>query len=129
MSNFDQIMTDNLNYALEPNSYLELVKNETDKNKRYHLLKKYFTENITKNFYQNMDLLNASQIGFEQFKNMYIMIAKDLTLKLLLAINILSSERESYDLDFDDIKMSLLDNNETGVDMYSICKSFLTNKN
>lgn len=129
MANFDQIMNDHNNYALEPNSYLELVKHENDKNKRYQLLKKYFTENITKNFYQNMDLLNASHVGFEQFQNMYLMISKDLTLKLLLAINILSSEKETYDLCVDDIKTALLNHKENEMEMYSICKSYLENKN
>ena len=62
LNDYNKIMTNKLNNALIPNVYLELVTDEMDKTKRYHILKKYFTENITKNLYQNMDLLATVKI-------------------------------------------------------------------
>jgi len=112
-------MLDNINHALEPNLYLELVKNETDKEKRFMILKKYFTENITRQLYQNMDLLHATDIEFEQFKNVYLLIAKDLFMNILLAADVLGSERQCYRLD-NFISKPIDTENE-----YSICESVL----
>ena len=144
MSNYHKIMSDNLNYAISPNLYLELVKDETNKEKRFLILKKYFTENITKNVYQNMDLLDASRADFEQFKKMYIMIAKDLFLNILLAVDTLVSERKCYELDIStDILGPPLQNNsipwtdsvpltqcnDSTENEFSICESYLTSTN
>ncbi|XWV25217.1 putative ORFan [Tupanvirus deep ocean] len=133
MNNYEKVMQDDINHALEPNKYLELVKNESDKEKRYNILKKYFTENITKNVYQNMDLLYSSQANFDQFKNMYVMIAKDLSLKVLLAVDTLVSERGSYQLDLSEINSynnifqpDLFDKSIKSDDEYSICQSYIT---
>lgn len=99
MSNCQELLQNNFNYAIEPNKYLEKIKQETDKEIRFNILKKYFTENITKNIYQNMDLLHSTKTDFDQFKNMYIMIAKDLFLNILLAVDTLVAERQYYILD------------------------------
>lgn len=131
---FDQLMADDLNYALEANSYLEEIKRETDKEKRFKLLKKYFTEKITRNLYQNMDLLYATDTDFEKFKSMYLMVAKDLFLNVLLAADTLISERGVYELDptsmngmcdslFGHILLDGTDSVATDSDEYSIVSS------
>lgn len=131
MSNFNELMQDELNYALEPNIYLEEIKKESDKEKRFKILKKYFTENITKTIYQNMDLLSASQANFDQFKNMYIMIAKDLFLNILLAVDTLVAERQCYKLDIsqinvcDNIYGTMSDKENSDENEYSICHSYI----
>jgi len=100
-----------INYALEPNKYLEKIKNETDPIKKQIMLKKYFTERITKSLYQNMDLLHAMDADFDQFKKMYSMISKDLYINILLAVNTLTIVNDSFDTTETD--------NE-----YSICESY-----
>jgi hypothetical protein len=92
VSDYHTLMSNDLNYALEPNAYLEQIKNETDKEKRYQILKKYFTEKITRNLYQNMDLLYSTQVNVEQFQHIYTMVEKDLFMNILLAVDTLISE-------------------------------------
>ena len=107
LGQLDQLdQSDNLNYAIEPNKYIEQLKNETDQEKKFNLLKKYFTESITKKLYQNMDLLYAMNVDFEQFKNMYVMISKDLFLNVLLAVDTLVTERKKYVLDTSKINIT-----------------------
>lgn len=131
MNNYHKIMQDELNYALLPNIYLEEVKKETNKEKRFNLLKKYFTEHITKNLYQNMDLLNATQIDFDQFKNMYVMIAKELFLNILLAVETLVNEKQHYRLDTSQIDVcnnilgSTSEQYDDRENEYSICQTYL----
>lgn len=126
MSDYNKLMADDTNHALESNVYLDEIQKETDKEKRFQILKKYFTETITKNLYQNMDLLNASSTDFKQFKSMYIMIAKDLIINMLLAVNTLVSERGIYNLDPEDIDILSnivgLTNSECEENEYSICE-------
>lgn len=92
--NYKKLINNTLNNALIPDNYLQFVKNETDREKRFIILKKYFSENITKCLYQNMDLLNAIETDFEQFRNMYMMIAQNLFINLLLAVETLVTERQ-----------------------------------
>jgi hypothetical protein len=113
-----------INYALEPNTYLEQFKNERDHQKKQLALKKYFTERITKILYQNMDLLHATNADFEQFKRMYLMISKDLFVNVLFAVDTLVTENGISFTDNIDITESNLfsEPNE-----YSICESYLKN--
>lgn len=137
MSSYEKLMNDTSNYAIETNEYLEQIKVEIDKEKRYNLLKKYFTENITKNFYHNMDLLNTAHTDFEQFKNMYILIAKDLFLNILLATDTLIGEKHSCHLNTSQIDIcgDVIDvehntdqkiNSDICNNEYSICQSYIT---
>lgn len=132
MSNYHKLMEDDLNHALQPNIYLEEIKNETNREKRFNILKKYFTENITKNVYQNMDLLNTTQTDFNQFKNMYVMIAKDLFLNFLLAVDTLVAERQCYTLDTSKIDIcnnifgSTTTEQSDDQNEYSICESYIS---
>lgn len=140
MSNYNNLIADNINYALEPNIYLENLKKESDKEKRTNILKKYFSENITKNFYQNMDLLYAADANFDQFKNIYGMVAKNLFMNVLLAVDTLVAERKTYDLNktkinIDDVILFCSENNadsdeESGTTQseYSICESHIDRK-
>lgn len=124
---YEKILNDTLNYAIESNEYLEQVKNEIDQEKRFNLLKKYFTEKITKNLYHSMDLLNTAQTDFNQFKNMYILIAKDLFLNIILAADTLIGEKHSYHLNTSHIDIcgdiNDIDNNTNNE--YSICRSYI----
>lgn len=140
-NNYEKIINDTSNYAIETNKYLEQIKVETDKEKRFNLLKKYFTENITKNLYHNMDLLNTAQIDFDQFKNMYVLIAKDLFLNILLASDTLISEKHAYCLDTSQIdacdniislesdfpksSSSISISKDDSDNEYSICQSYI----
>lgn len=121
------LLVDDTNYALEPNVYLEKIKNETNREKIFQILKKYFTENITKNLYQNMDLLNTTPTDFEQFKSLYVMIAKDMVMNTLLAVTILVKERNIYELNADNINVfnSIvgITNTEQEENEYSICEA------
>jgi len=128
MSNYDKLVNDNLNRALEPNVYLEEIKNETDKEKKFNILKKYFTENITKNIYQNMDLLNNTPSNFDQYKKTYTLIAKDLFFNILLAADTLINEKQVYELDIS--KVNIQNNNfnithNEPCNEYSICESYI----
>ncbi len=131
--NYNDLMLDNTNHALLPNEYLDYFKNETDKDKRFEILKKYFTEDITKNVYQDMDLLNTQKIESEKFNNTRAIIKKHLILKILLAVNTLVSERQYYDINLAAITSnskifgseSIASDNE-----YSICQLYMNrNKN
>lgn len=128
-NNYSKLMTDNINYALIPNCYLEEIKKETNREKRFNLLKKYFVEKITTNLYQNMDLLHSTQTDFEQFKKMYLMIGKDLFMNILLAIDSLLIERGTYELDklySVNVPMCMItDSNMDSDNEYSICESYL----
>ncbi len=130
LNDYNKIMTNKLNNALIPNVYLELVTDEMDKKKRYHILKKYFTENITKNLYQNMDLLATVKTDFAQFKHMYIMVARELFLNFLLAVETLVAERGCYKLDHTKINVDanivgFTTDKNLSTDEYSICQSYL----
>ena len=145
MSDYHKLMTDDINYALEANIYLNKIQHETNKEKRFQILKKYFTEAITKNLYQNMDLLNSTLMSplftsknndnqadqaelkdFSQFKSMYVMIAKDLILNVLLAVNTLVTERGIYNLDSKNVGIlsNIIGqtNSECVENEYSICE-------
>jgi hypothetical protein len=107
--NFEKLTKDQLNYAIESSAYLDQLSIETDPENRYQLIKKYFTEKITKSLYQHMDLLQSSTISGEKLKSIYELIKKDLNMNITMAINVLSSER----------KMEDEPDNE-----YSICQSY-----
>ena len=101
-------MTDRINHALEPSKYLEEIRNETDREIRFTILKKFFTEKITRDVYQNMDLLQmTSKEDFDEFKKMYIIIAKNIYLNLLMAVDCLVSERKEYKLSPSDTKIDM----------------------
>lgn len=126
-------MTDNTNHAILSNEYLDFVKKETDKEKRFNILKKFFVQDITKNVYQNMDLLNALQTDFDKFNNMYTLIKKDLILKVLLAVDTLVSERQCYQIDLSEINIydNIFTNGTSSTDNeneYSICESYIGRK-
>jgi hypothetical protein len=95
-----------INYALEPNQYLEKMKNESDPIRKQMELKKYFTERITKSLYQNMDLLYTMRADSDQFRKTYSTVSKDLFINILLAVDTLST------------------NNDTIEKEYSICESY-----
>lgn len=117
----DQISnTNEINYALERNAHLDILKYVNEKDQRFEILKKYFTEKITKDIYQNMDLLYAASADFDQFKNMYMLISKDLYMNIFLAVNILSTERG--------ISTNIITDTSETNDEYSICHSY-TKKN
>ncbi len=80
-------------HVLKTNKYLEIIKNESSKKKRFTILKKFFVENICNNFCQNMDLLNSLQPDFEKYQKIYVLIAKELYLKVLFAAETLIHER------------------------------------
>lgn len=89
-----------INYALEPNRYLEKIKNESDPNKKQNELKKYFAERITKSLYQNMDLLYMVHIDSHQFKKIYSMIGKDLFINILLALDTLGAKNDTIEKEY-----------------------------
>lgn len=128
MTNYHKLIQDNLNYALEPNKYLDEIKNEDDKEKRFNILKKYFVENITKNIYQNMDLLQTVQTNFDKFKHTHNVIGNDLFLNILFAIKILVAERQGYQIDIS--KINICENLSKSIDdennnEYTICESYI----
>ena len=93
----DRVNIDNVNYAIEENEYLSRINSEKNPDKRFELLKRYFTENITKNVYMKMDLLNsATEDGF---KDMYYTVGKFLFMNILLAVETLVSEKGTYKLE------------------------------
>lgn len=124
MADYYRIINDDTNYALEPSSYLEQLKNEPDGEKKFKLLKKYFVEKITRGLYQNMDLLNTTQADFEKFKNMYLMIARDLFMNTLLAVDTLAPERGAHvPFYFGPGSAKTDPDNE-----YSICESYISSR-
>lgn len=96
---YDKIMHDTINYALLSDKCLEIIKDESDMDKRFELLKKYFVENITKNFYEKMDLLNMIETNFDEFKKMYIIVAKNLFSNISFAVQILVSQKKCYSIE------------------------------
>lgn len=121
MTNYYELIKDDLNYALESNKYLDETKKEADKEKRFNILKKYFVENITKNIYQNMDLLQTVQTDFDKFKHMYRMIGNSLFLNILFAVEVLTTEKKCYQIDLPEpIHTEGVSNNE-----YTICESYI----
>jgi hypothetical protein len=94
------------------------MNDKPNNEKNFGILKEYFTENICRDLYQSMDLLNSTQTDFDQYKNMYVTVAKDLVFKVLLAVNTLVAERQYGHTNQIDTK-----------NKYSICQSYLLKKN
>ena len=120
-----------MNYKL-PNKYLEMIKNEPDKEKIFVILKKYFTDNICHKLYQQMDLLNADGLDIDQYKNTYITIANDLSLDILSAVETLVASKQQYELDW--VKNNTHNNTHNNIFQfnqpntqceYSICQSYM----
>jgi hypothetical protein len=127
MSEYHKLIKDDINYALKPSFYLEQLKKETNKEKRFNMLKKYFTEKITQDLYQNMDLLFATTTDFEQFKKMYLMIARDLFMNTLLAVDTLVEEKGNYQLDLSSVKSMTKSNSLSNeASEYSIVESYMS---
>jgi len=112
-----------INYALEPNQYLEQFRDEIVPEKKLIALKKYFTERITKNLYQNMDLLHATNADFEQFKKMYLMISKDLFINILFAADTIATEN-GFDISDNITSQIHTSSTQTRESEYSICESY-----
>lgn len=119
MQKYHKIVNDSTNYAIESNVYLEAIKNEDDSEKKYMMLKKYFTEKITRNLYQNMDLLFATKTNMEEFAKMHKMISKDLQMNMLLAVDTLVDVRKIYKLD------PIISTYDKMNNKYTICESMI----
>lgn len=145
----------NSQFILQSNFYINQIKNESDINKRFILLKKYFAYSITKNIYEKMDLLYTTNMTYEQYRNMYVLIAKEIYLNILLAVETLVNERGIYSLDMSDLgitkndlteiktnakssknieiinnhQQTNLNNNNNNPNEYSICESYILSKN
>jgi hypothetical protein len=134
--NHQKLIEDNVNHAIEQNSYLAQMYKETDKEKRFRLLKKYFTENITSNLYQKMDLLYSSEADFDHFKDMYFMVGKFLFMNILLATDTLVNEKGKYKLDLNQAQVTNVTANARTIPQYiddldgdspeySICETYM----
>ena len=143
--NHQRLMKDDINHAIEQNTYLAQIESETDKEKRFNLLKKYFTEGITTNLYQKMDLLYSSQTEFANFKDMYFMVGKFMFMNILLATDTLVNTKGKYKLELDQdrvnniatnsrevprpVRQDNVEQSDADTDIeYSICASYLKNK-
>lgn len=60
---------------------------------RYDLLKKYFIKQILNELNNKMQVLNSSDLSFDEYKQEYLNIAQTVYLKILLAINNLTKEK------------------------------------
>lgn len=124
MDNYHKIINSNTNYALYPNIYLDQLQTEPDRKKKFNILKKYFTETITKQLYQNMDLLHSTNMDYEQFKDIYLLIAKDLFMNVLLALDILATEHcaaRSKEISNSIVPIT----NKKRYNEYTICESYI----
>jgi hypothetical protein len=89
----NRILGDNTNYAVELDKYLKLIdKSRLSNSDQYLVLKKHFTENITRLFYQKMKLLelvSRGKISKANYEVIYDKVEKSILNHFLLAIQTL----------------------------------------
>lgn len=126
IDDYAKIMQDTDNHAIEIDKYLAQISDEKDPNKRFSTLKRFFTERITRELYQNMDLIHSISTTPEQFKKIYLTIAKSIFLNLIVAVDVLSVEKTT-DVNKDSRNISIDDLFKTS--QYTICEAYCQAKN
>lgn len=98
--NCDYLLDDVQNYAIKKDIYLEAIeKNEyIDSIDKYKLLKKHFTENLTRSFYQKMkllELISDDKLRGKEYADIYDKIEKSLAAQIMLAVETLKKEKNT----------------------------------